>query len=960
MTIEPTVIPGLLFLAVELLALATVGFIVVRIALGQSDVRMALAQGLVIGPALWGLTVSFVLHVLPGLAGAVAGWILVLGLGAALAWRSPSALRFPPRSVVGFLGASLALYWIALASRQLLSIADEKIHVSLASTIRGGQYPPVLSWTPDVPLPYHFGADLLIGLLMPPVGPDLAFTTEILGAYSWTAFALVVATLLMRHGVRMLILAPLLLTAGAWTLIWYADAPHILRVAIPAGIPGPGIRASLGDIYWPTVSLPWTWPVEASPPNIWKPPFLLTYALGFSVLERIVTTAAGNGWRSWPLALVVGFMGLMAEEVALVVLALWAAIESVRLLRSRSLRELTRSEVLEASVGPALAVLILAVGGGVLTSMLTGVEGKALSLGWHADAASRRPLGAFEALPGGVGVLGVGVLPVALAALLLARREPLVVALAAGSGVFLVAALVLQYNPAGEVTRMDGHARNFALLALLAALGVGLRGLRPRWRHAAIAGIAALVIWPTIASPTRSMALAVTRGLHVSNAHASEREFDEWIMGRAAIRPLRSELIAAYIRNQTTVDARVFSPHPHVMTASTGRANASGFPTLIHLFGLTGAEYEDALQFLEPTAIRRLGFEYLHAPEAWVEGLPDRAKGWLADPRFFELLVRDDADALYRIKPAFLRLEPTPAPQSYEALRQAVPDGATVHVPDSTIPLTSIRAASVLPHARILGTLDMQATYSLTELPTEPVDGRLPDIVLAARDASFDISINDFATIWWNHELVAYATRPGFAASVAPPARSDSYLGISVTDAVSADGQSTFTITFSDHAAGEWTGQDWLLVRVKDSRWGLPAEFESDGYTLVGARWFGGQISPGSGTTTHTYRFDAGHDQLSLLGADGEFVVVPESGDRLTAGTYVLAARLRLEYIQAAITPVLQIEVAETGHRRFTPFEGERQVFVNACIERLRIATHGETPCRNRARPTSPAASSQA
>ena len=960
MTVDPTVLPGLVFLAGELLALAVVGYIVARVALGQSDDRMALAQGLVIGPALWGLTVSFVLHALPGLAGAVVGWFLMLGLGVALAWRSPLALRLPPRSVVGFLGSTLALYWVALASRQLLSIADEKIHVSLASTIRVGQYPPVLSWTPEVPLPYHFGADLLIGLLRPPVGPDLAFTTEVLGAYIWTAFVLVVATFLMRHGIGMLILAPLILTAGAWTLVWYADAPHILQVPIPAAIPGPGVRASLGDIYLPSVSLPWTWPVEASPPNIWKPPFLLTYALGFSVLERIVTTASGNGWRSWPLALVVGFMGLMAEEVALVVLALWAALESLRLLRARSLRDVTRKEMLEASVGPALAVLLLAVGGGVLTSMLTGVEGKGLSLGWHADAASRQPLGAFEALPGGVGVIGLGVLPVALAALLLARRDPLVVALAAGSGVFLVAALVLQYNPAGEVTRMDGHARNFALLALLAALGVGLRGLRPRWRHAAIAGTAALVIWPTIASPTRSMALAVTRGLHVSNAHASEREFDEWIMGRAAIRPLRSELIAAYIRNETAVDARIFSPHPHVMTASTGRPNASGFPTLIHLFGLTGAEYEDALQFLEPTAIRRLGFEYLHAPEAWVEGLPDRAKGWLADPRFFAMLVRDDADALYRIKPAFLRLEPTPAQQSYEALRQAVPNGATVHVPDSTIPLTSIRAASVLPHARILGTLDMQATYSLTELPTEPVDGRLPDIVLAARDASFDLSINDFATIWWNRELVAYATRPGIAAPVAPPAGSDSYLGISVTDAVSADGQSTFTVTFSDHASGEWTGQDWLLVRVKDNRWGLPADVESDGYTLVGTRWFGGQISPGSGTTTRTYRFDAGQGQLSVLQDDGDFVAVPESGDHLGPGTFVLAARLRLEYLQAAIIPVLQIEISERGHRKITPFEGERRVSVKACIERLRIATHGETPCRSGVGTASQAVSAQA
>lgn len=956
MTVDSSVLLGLLLLAAELLALAMVGFIVARVALGQSDARMALAHGLVIGLALWGLTVSFVLHLLPGLAGAVVGWGFILGLGVVLAWRSPSALRVPPRTVAGFLGAALALFWVGLASRQLLSIADEKIHVSLASTTRSGLYPPVLSWTPEVPLPYHFGADLLIGLLMPPVGPDLAFTTEILGAFVWTAFVLVVATFLLRHGsVSMLLLVPLMLTAGAWTLIWYAHAPHILQVAVPSGIPGPGIRSSLGDIFWPSVSLPWTWPLEASPPNIWKPPFVLTYALGFIVLERVATTTISNSWRSWPLALVVGFMGLMAEEVALVVLALWAVFASARLLRSRSMHAISAAAVLKASASPLLAVILLAVGGGVLTSMLTGVEGKELWLGWHADAGSRRPLGSFETLPGGVGVIGLGVLPVSLAAVLLARRNDFVLVLAAGSGVFLGAALVLQYDPAGEVTRMDGHARNFALLALLAALGVGLPSLRPYWRYAAIAGIAAFVIWPTIASPTRGMALAVSRGLQISNAQPNEREFDEWIMGRAAIGALRSEQIAAYIRDQTAVDARIFSPHPHAMTASTGRPNASGFPGLIHLFGLTGAEYEDALRFLEPAAFRRLGFGFLHAPADWVERLPDRAQGWLADPQYFELLVHDGEDVLYRIKPAFLRLDPTPAPQSYEALRQAVPDLATVHLPDPAIPLTSIRVASVLPHARILGTLDLQATYSLTKIPTEPLNGRLPDIVVMPRDASFNIGINHFATIWWNRELVAYATRPGISAPIDPPDPSEQHLRIRVTDALSNDGQATFTVTFSDHASGQWTGQDWLLVRVADSRWGLPAEFESDGYTLVGARWFGGQISPGLGPTTHTYRFDAASGQLSVRQDDDEFDVIPESGGRLTPGTFVLAARLRLEYLQAAIIPILQLEISETGSSTFTTFQGERRVSVKACIERLMIATHGATPCRDRANTASQA-----
>ena len=59
MIVDPAIVPGLLLLAAELAALAAVGYVVVRVALRQADARAALAQGLVVGPALWGLIVEF-------------------------------------------------------------------------------------------------------------------------------------------------------------------------------------------------------------------------------------------------------------------------------------------------------------------------------------------------------------------------------------------------------------------------------------------------------------------------------------------------------------------------------------------------------------------------------------------------------------------------------------------------------------------------------------------------------------------------------------------------------------------------------------------------------------------------------------------------------------------------------------------------------------------------------------
>ena len=114
MTVDPAVIPGLLLLAAELLALAAVGYVVARVALKQTDHRLALAQGLVIGPALWGLIVNFVLHLLPGMSGQLAGWIVVLAVGGGLAWRARQDLRIPTRTLARFGLAGAAIFRIAL------------------------------------------------------------------------------------------------------------------------------------------------------------------------------------------------------------------------------------------------------------------------------------------------------------------------------------------------------------------------------------------------------------------------------------------------------------------------------------------------------------------------------------------------------------------------------------------------------------------------------------------------------------------------------------------------------------------------------------------------------------------------------------------------------------------------------------------------------------------------------
>ena len=680
--------------------LAVVGFVVARVALRQDDDRVALAQGLVIGLALWGLIVNVVMHAVPGLAGAIVGWGITLALGAGLAWRAPASLRLRGRTLAGFAIGVVALFWAALTSRQLLGIPDATIHMGLAASIRAGGFPPELPWNPGMPAPYHYGLDLLVGLLTPPVGPDFAFVTELLGAYIWMSFALLVITTLIQRGSWLvaLPLAPLLLTAGAWTLL-HVPPWDILQVPVPAGLPSAGLRASLADIYWPAVELPWVWEFEALP-NLFRPPYVLAYALAFVVLER----AARAGRRSWlstlTLAGLVGFTGLISTTLPPVVLALWIVLEAAAFRTSRPPRN-HRAAAIRAA-GPVLAALLLAVGSGMVTRVLTGEAGSGLTFGWIDDPGSRRPLASFDLQSGGVGLLGLGPFVVATAAALLARRDRLVLALAAGAGMFLLAALTLRYEflPL-DLTRFDGHARNFALLALLVALSSRIHALRPRWRYAAAALVIALITWPTVAEPARNLGLAVGNGVDIANAWSARQEPGARSSARYALRPFTSERIAAYLRHHTAVDARILSPDPRSMAFATGRPNARGFVGYLHLVPGAGPEYRDAVNYLEPTALRRLGIAYVHATDAWMAELPDRSVRWLADPRYFEILVRDGAEALYRVRPEFLRLDATPEAASFQALRQAVPPSAVVYLSPTIRTLDIHRPREALNNRRL-------------------------------------------------------------------------------------------------------------------------------------------------------------------------------------------------------------------------------------------------------------------
>ncbi|MCY3959007.1 MAG: hypothetical protein OXG65_12015 [Chloroflexi bacterium] len=927
MMVEPSVVPGLVLLAAEGLALAVVGFIVVRVALGQRDHGLALAQGLVVGLALWGLIVNFVLHVLPGLSGALAGWLIVLGLGAGLGWRARRKLWVPRRTLARFGLAAVSIFWVALASRQLLIIPDEAIHTTLSATIRAGGWPPRLSWNPDLDLAYHHGIDLLIGLLTPPMGPDLAFTTELLGAFAWTSLILQAGALLLRHGswASALALTPLLLAAGAWTLV-FGEQPTLVQVPVPTGMPSAGLRAALAETYWPAVELPWSSEQQAVPPNIWKPQFSYAYPLALATLERMGATS-GPGWpRSLALAGLVGFLGLVDETVAPVVLALWSLGEAWRLWQARPAPAALRGAVTHAAAGPALAALLLAGGGGVLTGVLTESAGAGeLSVAWPRDPRDRAAVTALTSAAGGLGLVGFGSLVAAIAAAILAGRNRLVLMLTAGCGVFLFAALTLRYEAAPhDLGRFDGHARNFALLALMLALSIRLGVLRPRWRYAAALGVAALVTWPTIASPARKLGLASGHGVQIANAQAGPSEFGEWYwwMGRYPLERFASDGIANWVRGHTAVDARVLSPTPHAMTVATGRLNASGFTQFLHPRPTTGPEYLDAVRHLEPAALKRLGVAYVHAPDRWASRLPARATRWLANPDFFELLIRDGDHALYRVRPAFLQLDVAPAPGSFEALRRAVAAGSSVYLSPATDPLNTFRAVAVLPHTQLLGSPDQSALH----LPNLHLQADIRPAALGSQTADLVVTSARLAPsmfepsarrpILWNDEIAVYAPDAAVAPTMAAPPRPFS---VRLSDTQVTGERLSFTATLTELTGEGWTGQDWLVVPADGSPWTFPLIRPTD----TPAQWFAGQAVPRAETFVHRYEYNPHTATLALRGDGNHRSALSASGDGLAPGAWVLGVRLRSDYQLVAFIPVATVVVLDSGTVLYHTYQGD-------------------------------------
>ena len=536
---------------------------------------------------------------------------------------------------------------------------------------------------------------------------------------------------------------------------------------------------------------------------------------------------------------------------------------------------------------------------------------------------------------GGSGALaGLGPLLAAGLAVSLAWRDRLVVLLAVGAGIFTLAWITLEYPPhPWDLNRVAGHGRNFALAALVLALGVGLARLRPTWRYGAGVLFALLIVWPTIVKPGRVLAASLAGGVEIANAERREAKSPSQSTSGASPRfamPDVSKAIVDYIREHTPISTRVFTSARNAwyLTIATGRPNASGFLEHAHQVHQVGPEYLDVLRFLESAAVRRSGFQYIHATHDWAAALPDRARDLLDNPDLFELVVRDGDQRLVRVRPKFLSLDSPPNPASFEALRQAVPPSATVYVVLPPRKPTTLRIASALSHTKLVGQIDPQLIHLIppAKWQLDSLIDQAPDLVVLPRDKEpwmFAPSVR--TAIWWNDDVAVYAPSGaippimGVPPTVTPPAANPPPVLVDVTDVTVADGRIAFTATFDERDPELWTSQDWVIYAGDRSPWAIPTEVFRSGKSPTVAKWFHGLLSSGGASTWHPYRFDARTSELSVGGRDGGgFTPLPTSAAQLAPGGYTLALRLRHEYQpnywrDAAVIPVMRIRVFEDG-----------------------------------------------
>ena len=891
----------------QLLILSAAGVGVIRSVWPNVAPNVARSAGLIAGPALFGAVTALAMYLVPATAGVAAGWAVVLAVAIGVAWRQ----GLPPKTLLPgwhFGVLWLVLFVIALAARQQYWIPDAMVHAPLSASLLAGTFPPQFPWTPDVPAIYHFLPELVIGALNVGLGPGLALTTEILGAFVAAALAVLVVAAAADLGASRLTMAlvlPLLLSPGLWTLVLFVDRPAAVQMPIPVGVPEAGLRAALGSLYVPDIGSAATTPVAAAPPNIINPHFIWSHGLAMTLALLAIARARHRLTGALVLALLISALSAIDETVFVAVLLALGGYAAVSVLRDRRHWRRQGPLLMALASGTGLAV----VQGGVLTDLLLHAPGGVDVATLRVPAPELAWIGGVRTIGGGLGALTVGVVAILIlsaAAAYAARSVSLAVIVVMALALFAGFALLRFPASPADISRLEGHALNLAMIAM--AIGLAAASARLRQRAALHGGgllLAGLVVWPTTADSIGRIAEAIADGprLYVAGTRPTKdapsfsrrSQVDAEI---AKYRPLLEAISATVAPHERILTRRV-----KLVTAGTGRMAPLGYAEWPHYLGLPGPEYQDALRFLDRAALTELGIDYVHVDAAMLSAISGEARRRLASPSEFRLVFRASApqsDALYAVV-SQARVGPAPAPSSFHAFAQLAA-GRRVLISSATHPLERLPLYYTLRSSDgLYGEWGDPGHFRRDVQIRPPTEEAVDLIVLPNSLYPSPLDPAHRAPVWdsggvWVYDLTTSAPGP----TAAPPIHVD---GRSLLDA------SGIQITSVPGWPDTWTGTDWVLYREAEPRTGIPTILER------GERWFPGQLAPQSPRQRISIRFEASRGQLEHRLADGAWSAVGDAVGALPAGSYVLTLRFSTEGRPVFFVPIAVVALNGEGPR---------------------------------------------
>ena len=891
----------------QLLILSAAGAGVIRSVWPNVAPNVARSAGLIAGPALFGAVTAFAMYLVPGTAGVAAGWAVVLAVAIGVAWRQ----GLPPKTLLPewhFGVLWLVVFVIALAARQQYWIPDAMVHAPLSASLLAGTFPPQFPWTPDVPAIYHFLPELVIGALNVGLGPGLALTTEILGAFVAAALAVLVVAAAADLGASRLTMAlvlPLLLSPGLWTLVLFVDRPAAVQMPIPVGVPEAGLRAALGSLYVPDIGSAATTPVAAAPPNIINPHFIWSHGLAMTLALLAIARARHRLTGALVLALLISALSAIDETVFVAVLLALGGYAAVSVLRDRRHWRRQGPLLMALASGTGLAV----VQGGVLTDLLLHAPGGVDVANLRVPAPELAWIGGVRAIGGGLGALTVGVVAILIlsaAAAYAARSVSLAVIVVMALALFAGFALLRFPASPADIARLEGHALNLAMIAM--AIGLAAASARLRQRAALHGGgllLAGLVVWPTTADSIGRIAEAIadgprlyvagTRPIEAAPSFSRRSQVDAEI---AKHRPLLEAISATVAPNE-----RILTPRVKLVTAGTGRMAPLGYAEWPHYLGLPGPEYQDALRFLDRAALNELRIDYVHVDAAMLSAMSGEARHRLASPSEFRLVFRASApqsDALYAVV-SQARVGLAPAPSSFHAFAQLAA-GRRVLISSATHPLERLPLYYTLRASDgLYGEWDDPGHFRRDVQIQSPAGGAVDLVALPDSLYPSPLDPAHRAPAWAGGRVRLYdLTMPVPGPTAAPPIHVD---GRSLLDASGI--QITSLLGWSD----SWTGTDWVLYQETEPSTGIPAILER------GQRWFPGQLAPQNPGQRIAIRFNASRGQLEHQGADGAWSVVGDAAGALPAGSYVLTLRFSTEGRPVFFVPIAVVALNGEGPR---------------------------------------------